>query len=542
MLLNKKTIFSWIIGGIIGLGIFIAYFNSAFPSASVEIRVDRQAAFDKAEEFLKGQGFDASGYDKAIIFTPNSPAITYLQKTQGIKRANELMRGEIPAYAWMIRYFKELQKESFLVQVHPSTGKILGFVHGMLDEDRGADLTEEEAQARAEKVLLSQGTDLIYYELKDKSKIKEKFRTDHHFEWEKKNYQIKDATLRVSVGIFGDRLGSYDEDLKVPEKFNREIEKESSAGAVLTMISGILSFALVIAALVMLIIRYKYNLVRWKFGLGFGVLITALTLVSFLNSIPLLWIGYIDTMSKVVFMALAAGASLIGAVMAGLAIFLFAASGESLSRDFPQTGMPLIEAFKRRQFNFSEILPVFIVGYSLGFLFLGYQTLFYLIGTRFFSIWMPLDTRYSNILGTALPFLFPLTVAVGAALSEEFLFRVFAISYFKRFLRFSWAAVVLSALIWAFAHSAYPVFPVYIRGIELTLAGIAMGAVFLRYGLESVIIAHFVIDALLVGMPLLRSGNPFLIMSGCIVLLLALLPVPIMAWVSRKSSVQNARG
>lgn len=535
MPLRKKTLLAWILAGIAGLAVFIIYFNAAFPIASIEITLDRKDAFKKAEGFLKAQGFDVSGYEKAVMFMSDTTAATYLQKTQGLKRANELIRSEIPAHAWMVRYFKELQKEGFWVQVDPSTGKILRFEHPLLDEDKGADLTEDQARQSAEKVLLSQGVDLNSYELKDKNNVKEKFRTDYNFEWEKKNYRLKDAFLRVSVGIYGDKLGSYNEYLKVPEKFGREIKKEASGGTVLSMLSWIFSLMLGIAALVMFVIRFKYNFLWWKFGLFFGVLLAGLTVVTFVNSIPLLWFGYRDTVSKAVFMTLASGASLVGAVIAGLSVFLLGAAGESLSRDWPRIRMPLVEAFKKRQFPASEVLPVFIVGYALGFLFLGYQTLFYLIGTRFFSIWIPLDTEYSNILGTYMPFLFPLTVATGAAIGEEFFFRLFAIVFFKRFLRITWVAVVASSLIWAFGHSDYAVYPVYARGIELTLAAIAMGIVFLKYGIESVIIAHFVIDVLLMGMPLLRSKNPFFLASGVIVLLLALLPIPIMAWASKRN-------
>jgi hypothetical protein len=36
-------------------------------------------------------------------------------------------------------------------------------------------------------------------------------------------------------------------------------------------------------------------------------------------------------------------------------------------------------------------------------------------------------------------------------------------------------ALLLPAMIWAFGHSTYPVFPVYFRGIKLTIAGLIFG-------------------------------------------------------------------
>ena len=59
---------------------------------------------------------------------------------------------------------------------------------------------------------------------------------------------------------------------------------------------------------------------------------------------------------------------------------------------------------------------------------------------------------------------------------------------------------------------------------------IVFGLVFLKYGLESVIIAHFVIDAALVGLPLIRSGNLYFVISGIIVVALAFLPLVVITW------------
>ncbi len=526
--------YAWLTAGIVGITLFITHYNAAFPVASIELKLDKQQAIRKAEEFTASNGFSIAGYDKAVMFISDDSAATYMQRTRGIKRANELIRTQVPAHAWLVRYFKELQKEGFQVQVHPATGAILGFRHSLLEDEKGADLTEEEARARAEKIVVARGYNLTNYELKENTREKEKNRTDYQFEWEKKDIKVNDATLRVTVNIAGDTLGDYDEYLKVPEKFTRDLIKETSTGAILSMISGILTFILVIAALVIVIIRHKHSLVWWKFGIGSGILITALTNIEFLNSIPLLWIGYPDTVSKTVFISLMAGAVVAGSIMGGFSVLLNGAAGESLSRIFPETKLPLVQTLRKRDFNPSVVLPVFVVGYSLGLLFLGYVTVFYLIGTRYFSVWVPLDTAYSNILGTTIPFLFPLTVAAGAAINEEFLFRLFAVSFFKKVFRLAWVGVVLAAMIWAFGHSGYAIFPMYIRGIELTLAGILIGVVFLRYGLESVIIAHFVIDALLIGMPLLRSGNSFFAISGVIAILLALLPIPVMAFLCRK--------
>lgn len=123
-----------------------------------------------------------------------------------------------------------------------------------------------------------------------------------------------------------------------------------------------------------------------------------------------------------------------------------------------------------------------------------------------------------------MPFLTPLTISLVAAISEETIYRLFGISLFKKLTRSTFLALVIPAAIWAFGHSNYPVFPVYIRGIELTIAGTLLGLVFLHYGLVTCIVAHYVIDAVALGMPLVGSGNTSYMISGLVVIGLALLP------------------
>ncbi|MFA5066373.1 MAG: CPBP family intramembrane glutamic endopeptidase, partial [Dehalococcoidia bacterium] len=137
------------------------------------------------------------------------------------------------------------------------------------------------------------------------------------------------------------------------------------------------------------------------------------------------------------------------------------------------------------------------------------------------------------------PFLFPLVIGFTAAVSEEFLCRLFAISFFKKYFKHTFLALLIPAMIWAFAHSNYPVFPVYVRGIELTLAGLAFGWVFIRFGLWPCLVAHYAMNAILVCVPLLKSSNGYYIVSGAIIIFLALVPA-IVALLARAKGKQPA--
>ena len=64
----------------------------------------------------------------------------------------------------------------------------------------------------------------------------------------------------------------------------------------------------------------------------------------------------------------------------------------------------------------------------------------------------------------------------------------------------------------------------YLRGIELTIGGVIFGIAYLRLGLLTCIVAHYVVDAVLLGAPLLATGNTVYVVSGAIAIGLALGP------------------
>jgi GNAT superfamily N-acetyltransferase len=91
----------------------------------------------------------------------------------------------------------------------------------------------------------------------------------------------------------------------------------------------------------------------------------------------------------------------------------------------------------------------------------------------------------------------------------------------KRFL-----TLLIPGLVWAFAHSSYLTDPIWLRGVELTIATLLLyGLFFLKFDLVTTIAAHYFYNALLTSLPLLRSGNGYFVVSGLVVVLLVVLPV-----------------
>jgi hypothetical protein len=111
------------------------------------------------------------------------------------------------------------------------------------------------------------------------------------------------------------------------------------------------------------------------------------------------------------------------------------------------------------------------------------------------------------------------------AVSEEFMFRMFAIPFLSKLLRSVGIAVVLAGFIWGFGHAGYPQQPFWIRGVEVGIGGVALGLIMLRWGILPTLVWHYSVDAMYTALLLLRSHHPYFVLSGAASAGIMVLPV-----------------
>ena len=58
--------------GTIGLAVFIRYYNEAFPVASLDFKLNREEAFQKADTYLKTLGYNTGAFESAQIFSQSA--------------------------------------------------------------------------------------------------------------------------------------------------------------------------------------------------------------------------------------------------------------------------------------------------------------------------------------------------------------------------------------------------------------------------------------------------------------------------------------
>lgn len=532
MTTSNRLDFMLYAAGLAGIVAFTTLYDRAFPQAAVKVEITRDSVLIRARATAERHGAPVDTMMEAMRFNGRTVDLLFLQRNLGLDEASRWAREEVPIWVWSARWFRPEQKEEWRVGLGLD-GKVVGATHLIDDAAPGDSLTIQKAQPIAEAFVRGQGWDLATLDLVESSSQKRERRMDHRFTWEKKGSTInwkKDdpkggtGAVRVTVDVKGGVAGAYSHFLKVPEDFERDLSRTLSIGSFIALGSILLMFLFTVAALAISVARNASGGLQWKPAFALAAVTAAVLLMSGVASWPSAKYTYETTIAWPAFIGLSIFALLFLMVTFGAAVVFTTTAGESLGREmFPSSMTGFLDVLRGRLFS-PDVARASLRGYGMAFAFLGYLTVFYLFARRYLGAWMPAEGPGTEIFNDWAPFLTPLTVGLVAAVTEEITFRLFGISLFKRYLKSTALAVLIPAVIWAFAHSNYPVFPVYVRGIELTIGGVFLGMAFLRFGIVTCLVAHFVINAVQAGMPLVTSGNAYYVISGGIVMGIALVP------------------
>ncbi len=533
---DLRGLLIWIILGIAGALFAFKFFFAAFPEASVDFRISRTEAQEKARAFVAAAGEDVRGYESTIVFALDDNAKTYLERELGLAEANRLMSSEVGIWYWEVRFFRPQQEEEFRVRVSPA-GRVAGYTHTIEEARAGARLERAAALGKAEEFLRARyGADLSGWEfLSDEAGSTERpKRLDWTFAWEKRNFRAKDAPYRLRVTLAGDRIGGViagvpggvEEYLKVPEAWERSYERLRSSNNFYAL-AAFLPYALLIGAAVWLgFTLTRRGQVTWGSALKLGLFVALLLVLMSLNEWPIIRSTYDTNSTYSSFAADKFARALLFGMLSALTLVLVLPAGEALYRTSWPERVRLTRAFSANGIRSKEFFCSSVVGVSMAAAHIGFVVAFYLIGS-WLGVWTPQDVNYTNSVSTAFPWISSIAIGIFAATNEEFTFRLFAIPFLQRVTKSRVLAVTLPAFVWSFLHSNYPQEPGYIRGIEVGIIGVVAGIVMLRWGIVATLIWHYTVDALLISLFLLRSENLYFRVSGAIVGAAALVPLAV---------------
>lgn len=532
----------WIALVILALGgalVAGANFDRAFPVASLELDVDRDAALAAARQRAEAEGWATAAYRQAASFgLRDSQVQTYVELEGGGADGWQSILEDDPyrPYVWSVRQFQEGETREALVRLAPD-GTPVGFRIRVPEDEAGAAITPDSGRVIAEAGAPDWGVDLARYTLVESSdEQRPNGRVDHTYVYERDGGpRYGEARTRLRLVVSGDRLTELSHVVEVPEAFSRRYAEMRSTNDLIAIIAslafGIIYFGGGCGVALLLLLRAGW--VEWRVAVRWALIIGALTFVASLNELPLAWMRYDTAVPTGTFLVqrvlMAVGGFLGMAVLLSLAFM----AAETLDRKAFPGHVRLWRSWDADTARSDTQLGHTLGGYVFTGFFVAYVVAFYLVVARGLGWWTPAEAIVQpDLLATPFPWVSGFTTSLYAGFSEEALFRAVPLAgaailgtHFGRRKAWIGVALVLQALIFAAAHANYPQQPAYARLVELFLPALALGAVYLRFGLLTGVIAHFSYDLTWFSVPLFASQGAWA--SKFLVVALGLVPLGI---------------
>jgi len=494
----------------------IKYHHLAFPGQSISFELSRDDAIKQADSLLGENDIQRNNFEHtASTFTYPQDTKIFIEKELGIRKSHKFFTRSFNIWQWSVRFFNSLEKEEIYVNFATSN-ELRYFEHIIPEEMAINSISSEEAENLARNFIHNYTKhDLDKWELKDKSTESKKSRVDYSFTFKKSNVEIYGAHFEIEIVIKGDKVGYFDEYLKLPEYWERDYKKLRSQNEITSFIAMVGLILLGISSAGFFIFFALKRKINVKVGIIFGLITFAIYFISQLNNYPLAFYWYNTTKSFSSFYTDLLISDFVSSLIYGLAVFFLASAGSTLYNQVYPQKIRLLSTFSFDGMKTKEFFVGNLVGFTSAFLFIAFQIIFYWIAENF-GAWSPAQVTYSEIINTKFPWIFILFAGFIPAVTEEFCFRLYGIPLFQKFTKSKVFAIIITAIIWGFAHSNYPNQPFWIRGLEVSLFGIATGFIFVHFGIIATLIWHYTVDAFLTVLMFANTGKTSIIISSVI--------------------------
>ena len=515
-------------------------FPRAFPIVALHDQVGRDVALQRADSFIKANALAPDSAQRVIQFTSDDSLRTFIELASGGKDTlDALLAGrDVILYSWSVRAFVPGDAREVSVRLSPD-GRMLGVTRLLPDSLVRPSVDDSVARRMADSLIVQwlaeppgrwRPVTASYVTRTPSGRI------DRTFTYERSDRRVATAPIRLDIVIAGDLPVQARPYVLIPDSFSRRYREMRSANGFLSLLAGAGILACFVAAMVSLRRHAQQHTVRWRPAIAVGVIGGVLVTAAMFNAWPLTWHAY-DTAGSPqlhrlagIVLALAAGGGTL------LLLTLTLAAAEALTRQaFPWH----IDWWKYWRYRGTrEVAGRVGAGYAVAAFGFAWVTSFYFVTRGVFGWWVPSELIDDpNLVATRLPWIGAIGLSLQAAVSEEALFRAVPLSLIalwagSRKDRNRWmaAGVIVTALLFGFAHSDYPSWPPYSRGVEIFLEACVWGVLFLRFGILVPVIAHFVYDLVLFGL-FSAAGSEAQYRVSAVFLMLALLaPVLSILW------------
>lgn len=498
------------------------YFPKALPLLDLHISMNKEQALQKAIEVAHTYKLGPDQFCQAAYFNSENDVQNYIELEQGGASSFQYLieHNIYQPYTWQIRHYKEGVSNETVIKFTPN-GELYGFIEKIDENEPGSAPNLEEATKIAQDFITKWHPNLQDYQhIENCHETRPNGRIDYTFVYEKLNCTppLLDIKCRFTIVISGNKVTTVSQHIHIPESFERKYNNLRSTNKTIGSIGLTIMYLLYLfgGCLFGLLFLIRKNMLISRPALIIGISIAAAQIFAQFNQISLIWFSYPTAFS--------ASTYLIQHVL-GLFVLFFLWSiiysvslmvAEGLGRVAFGHHIQFWKSFSPPVASSYSMLGLTISSYLFVAFDFAFVIIFYIVGTRFFNLWIPSGALTNpNILTTYAPALGALALALGAGFWEECLFRAVPLSIaalIGNFFGYRKTAIsigfVLQALIFGAVHANYPALPGYIRVLELIIPSFSFGLFYLAFGLIPGIIIHFVYDAILFSLPIFISDAP----------------------------------
>lgn len=512
---QPKSLILPVIFGLCGIVLFFTLRMEISPKASVDLKISRTEAIETATQFLTSTGYTVDGQTTEASFLINAATQQFLVDHYGLKRSNAMILSDsLIINRWQI-YFYDIStstsrmKDQYRVWIGQG-GTVVGFNHIIQDTAGGAKVSLDSARMIAERFLRHVPEDLSDYYLKRTTSTNQVKRTDHTFIWATVD-SVFDARTELTVRIQGTEVGMFSKEFVPPQGFIQWINERFSSIAIITILSYIIIFFLVIFIISLFLKKYHEGEVGVRSALyvaaALFILVTAAMAFGFESIGFGVQLGDTNrTMVKLLLFAIS-----LFIIYGFLTAMTFAAwsVGESSARRGWSIKLSGVDSLFRRKYFTANVAYSIIWGFSSGLALLGLIALIY-YGLLTFADVLSSNLSMSGIPESYSPAFYAVLTSISGAMVSEITFRLFALSWLREKIRSQWFGIIISSLLWsATASTLWDIpfgvlysswqFPLYF------IIGMVFSFIFLQYGILSTIIASSFVTAVGMFEPVLFS-------------------------------------
>jgi len=513
----------WAAAAMLALGLLSFFLRAPRFGSAIDFHLTSTQAAQSARRFLAARQYSVDHYlqETQPLLRADPYAVQYIYTAGGVADLNRIYETLSVAMVWRTRFYQQLQKEEFRVDVNPTDGRVVAFEHSLPEDAPGADLRAPDARAAAMSFLDDQHLDLSRFELQQTQSEKLDRRRDTTLVWQalaSTPGAVGESRLRVLVSVIGDKVGVWRDFIKVPEEWKRNRDRESLYAIVAMAVRGIFLAALFSAALLSLVRGIRQGIIRWRLVVWIAALAMIIEFLDMINSIPAFRFRYDTQVLPHVFML----SGFVEAMLLLTGIGLAAAFAASLIMSCYADAPAALQLENRSVWGRDAVIAA--ASTLSAFLVLQWWATFLQFHASRFALapflsvpaglgsYVPLISGIREIFLSAL--LFSAVLALGVSLWKRLASRLW--------LRALLVAGLLGSILPFMAGRLSEVALDAASSVPLFLLAVLLILIFLRNNYAAYVLSTATVSVARVSLSWLNQGNPGLVFQGCLLWLLIL--------------------